>query len=200
MTTPDRPAESGFTLLELLVVTVVFGLLTTALWEGLSIGTRGWSQGQRLYDSTAELQGMEDALRRVIARAEPSDSGLPPSFGGLPDRLRLIAWLPQDGGWHRDIEAGLGLNARHELVLRWRPFRRAACVGDDVSFREEVLAGNVRSVTFSYYGRKGDVHVWQDGWTAAALPLLVRVRIDFIDGARTWPTILVRPLLAGNDS
>ncbi|NHN87704.1 prepilin-type N-terminal cleavage/methylation domain-containing protein [Acetobacter conturbans] len=194
------PAESGFTLLEILVVTLVFGLLATALWEGISVGTHGWASQQKFYESSTELVDMETALRRVIARAEPTDNDLPPAFGGLTDRLRLISWLPENGGYKHDIEAGLGLNAQHQLILRWRPFRRARCATDDPAFHEEILARNVRAITFSYYGRKEEIHGWQESWNQPGLPFLVKLHVDFMRTDLNWPDIYIRPLMAGTES
>lgn len=202
MTRPkhDPESDAGFTLLEMLVVTMVFGLLSVALWEGLSVGTRGWATQQKLYDHSAELEDMENALRRIIARAETSDTGQSPALTGTSDRLRLIFWLPEDGGYHHDIEAGLGLNAQHQLVLRWRAFRRARCPTDDISFHEEILLRNVRAISFQYYGRKGEVHGWQDIWRSPNLPLLVKIHFTFMTPDRVWPDISVRPLLSGGES
>lgn len=192
--------DDGFTLLEMLVVTVVFGLLSVALWEGLSVGTRGWTQERKHHDISVEMADLDSALRRIVARAELSDPDLPPALSGTEDRLRLISWLPENNGFQHDIEAGLGINGDHEFVLRWKGFQRAQCVDANPAFHEEVLARDIRAVSFSYYGRKGDVHGWQNSWTKPDLPLLIKIHIVFLNHNRSWPDIYIRPLLSGMES
>ncbi|NHO32816.1 prepilin-type N-terminal cleavage/methylation domain-containing protein [Acetobacter fallax] len=194
-----RQDDAGFTLLEILVVTIVFGLLSVALWEGVGIGTRGWALEEHRYGRELEFQGLEDSLHRLIERAELSDPGNPGAFSGQADLLRLISWLPEGNGFDHEIEAGLGVSGRHELVLRWRHYRRAKCPGDDASFHEEVLAHGVRAASFSYYGMQNGRHVWQSVWSGQYLPLLVKIKIDFTASRDEWPEMLIRPLRSGAD-
>ncbi len=195
-----RQDDAGFTLLEILIVTMVFGLLSVTLWEGIGVGTRGWSLETRRYGQETELQELEDSLHRLIERAEISDPGNAAAFSGVSDRMRLIAWLPEEGGFSHEIEAGFGINARHDFILRWRPFRRAECPGEEAPFHEEILAHGVRAVSFSYYGMQNGHHLWQSAWTSHALPLLVRISFAFMTPQKDWPDIMIRPLRSGADA
>ncbi|WP_367161088.1 prepilin-type N-terminal cleavage/methylation domain-containing protein (plasmid) [Kozakia baliensis] len=192
--------DSGFTLLEILVVTIVFGLLSMALWEGIGVGTRGWSLEERRYTHEVEFQGLEDSLRRLIERAEIGDPGSEGALLGTTDRLRLVSWLPEHNGYEHEIEAGLGINARKDLVLRWRRYIRAECIGIDESFHEEVLAHHVRAMTFSYYGLQNGHHSWQSVWASPYLPLLIKIKLEFTSAQEEWPEILIRPVLSGAES
>ncbi len=188
--------EDGFTLLEILVVTVVFGLLSVALWQGVGVGTRGWSQAERRYGDEVTFQGAEEALRRLIERAETPDGRGASLFSGDAERLGFVSWLPEQGGYGRQVQVGLGVDAGKRLVLRWRRFRRADCALQPEIPHEETLAHDVGRVEFSYYGVVEGHYVWQKTWESRGLPLLVRIRMERIDGGTLWPAILVRPLLA----
>lgn len=192
--------DAGFTLLEIIVVTLVFALLSTALWQGSATGVRGWALEQKTFENMNELQGMEDTLRRIVSRAELSDPGLPPAFTGANDRLSLISWLPQQNGYADEIEAGVGVDAEHRLVLRWRPYRRARCGTAEQTFHEEILARNIQSITMSYYGRKDTYHGWRSDWSRPDLPLLIRIHIAPMAAGAQWPDILIRPNLATAES
>ncbi|MEJ5142364.1 prepilin-type N-terminal cleavage/methylation domain-containing protein [Gluconobacter albidus] len=188
--------EDGFTLLEILVVTVVFGLLSVALWQGVGVGTRGWSQAERRYGDEATFQGAEEALRRLIERAETPDGRGASLFSGDAERLGFVSWLPEQGGYGKQMQVAFGVDAGKRLVLRWRRFRRADCTLQPEIPHEETLARDVGRVEFSYYGVVEGHYVWQKTWESRGLPLLVRIRMERIDGGALWPAILVRPLLA----
>lgn len=192
----EGSGEDGFTLLEILVVTVVFGLLSVALWQGVGVGTRGWSQAERRYGDEATFQGTEESLRRLIERAEPPDARGASVFSGDAERLGFVSWLPEQGGYRKQVQVAFGVDADKRLVLRWRRFRRADCALQPEIPHEETLAHNVGRVEFSYYGVVEGHYVWQKTWESRALPLLVRIRLERVGGGDLWPAILVRPLLA----
>ncbi len=192
--------DDGFTLLEILVVTVVFGLLSVALWEGIGVGTHGWSMAEHRHDDEMAGQGIEDALRRLIERADIPDNGGAGRFSGQADRLRVIAWLPEKNGYEKEVEAAFGVDAHHELVVRWQPYRRANCPEQPEALHEEILARGISAIDFSYYGLQGGRHVWQSTWNSPYLPLLVRVQVHFLTAGRSWPTMMIRPLLSGAEA
>lgn len=192
--------DTGFTLLEILIVTLIAGLLTLTLRSGLSTVSQGWINQKKITSATEEMQSMETALRGLIARAETSDTDQPPSLSGKADRLRLITWLPAAQGYQHDIEAGLGVNASHQLVMRWRPFYRGTCRGDHMILHEEILAHDIRAVTFSYYGRDEEGEGWQSTWEKTTLPLLIRIHSVPDNAEHSWPDIDIHPLLSGSDT
>lgn len=192
--------DDGFTLLEILVVTVVFGLLSVALWEGIGVGTHGWSMAEHRHDDEISGQGIEDALRRLIERADVPDNGGAGKFSGQEDRLRVISWLPEKNGYEKEVEAAFGVGAHHELAVRWQPYRRAICAEQPDALHEEILARGVSSIEFSYYGLQGGRHVWQSVWNSPNLPLLVRVQVHFLAPGKSWPTMMIRPLLSGAET
>ncbi|QDH25322.1 prepilin-type N-terminal cleavage/methylation domain-containing protein [Neokomagataea tanensis] len=197
MTEPAHP-DSGFTLLEIMVVLVVFGLLSLALWTGIGVGTRGWRSGEQLSVSVQQAQDTEDVLRRVLTRADISDEGGAPSLTGEGDRLRAVSWLAQGGGYAHEAEIGLGVNAKKQLVLRWRTYVRTRCPRPDEAYQEEILISGLQGVDFSYFGMADGSMGWHKSWSSTSLPQLVRVHFHFIKAGQRWPDILIHPLLSGN--
>lgn len=189
--------DAGFTLLEIMVVLVVFGLLSLALWTGIGVGTRGWRSGEQLSVSVEQAQDTEDALRRMMTRADQGDEGGPAALSGGADRLKLVSWLAKGGGYTSEAEVGLGVNAEHNFVLRWRPYVHTRCLPPDEGYQEEVLMGGVKGVEFSYYGLGDGRPGWHHAWNTPRLPQLVRVHFAFMKSGQHWPDILIHPLLAG---
>ena len=93
----------------------------------------------------------------------------------------------------RHAEIGLGVDARHRLVLRLSPnprVRRAGAI-------EEVLLSGVEGIALAYWrpARRVAAGGWVSVWNEAGLPSLVRLRIVFPAGdGRHWPDIVAAPL------
>jgi prepilin-type N-terminal cleavage/methylation domain-containing protein len=68
-----RARDAGFTLLEVLVTLVVFGILLEVLAQGLHVGLRGWTVAQEIGAGTATLETTDLALRELLERASPAD-------------------------------------------------------------------------------------------------------------------------------
>jgi len=192
---PHR-GEAGFTLIEILVVLAVFGMLSLVLWSGLGAGVQGWSTGERLAADTREMRGMETILRAEIERAEKAGRG-EGVFQGRPDVVAFVAWMPEAAGYHSAVRVGIGVDKRGVLVVRWVPTVRTGCQPEAGPPRQEDLARGVQRIRFSYYGTTGGTSEWVERWDRRELPLLVRVQIVFADTRRSWPDIVIRPILAG---
>ncbi len=81
-----KTRQSGFTLLEVLVVLLVLGLLILGINQGTRFGLQAWEIETRLVDDDADMDGVERVLRNIISEADPGDptgevaSGLIPAF------------------------------------------------------------------------------------------------------------------------
>ena len=67
--------QSGFTLLEMLVVVIVLGLLMVGLTQGVRAGMALWGAQQRRVGETAELDASARVLRILLTgiAAAPAD-------------------------------------------------------------------------------------------------------------------------------
>ena len=84
---------AGFTLLELLVAMTVLGVLTALLATGLSFGTRIWEREQNQLERWAELQMVQDLVRRTLGDAWPLKS---PTSAGTEAGSESIAFVGTD--------------------------------------------------------------------------------------------------------
>lgn len=82
--TEGTRADSGFTLLELIVALTLVALMAVALWAVFSIGLRSWSTGTARIEAAGRHRYVMDTTRKQIASAYPvpatattADSGQP---------------------------------------------------------------------------------------------------------------------------
>lgn len=208
--------SAGFTLFELLVALSLLALLTVALSGQIRFGLRAWETGAAVADDLAELQTVQNFLRRQLTlaqalrekadREEDDDSRRnQPIFAGEPRQLRLaVAGVPRLGpapynlielSWRQRSGEGL-------LHADWRPHFPISRNSPAAEGRQRVLLTGVANVRFSYFGildrRDRDAEArWHDQWTAQAhLPRLIRIELEFNDPARYWPELTVALPLA----
>jgi general secretion pathway protein J len=195
-----RAGAAGFTLLEILVALVVLGFLLLGLSEGTRFGLHAWDSETKLVNRSADMDGMDRVLRSLITQADPGDFDDQPPFHGTAHTLAFISRLPMSSGAvSREADIGLGVDAKHRLVLRWSPHPHAERLTRPVPPPQEtVLLEGVDQVAFSFL-RPADQNGggWTDKWELTMLPLLVRITVSFPkDDRRHWPTIEAAPMLA----
>jgi len=197
--TRRRAAESGFTLLEILVALVVLGFLMVGLSQGVRFGLRAWDTETRLVDERADMDGVERVLRQLVQQADPGEFSDPAEFHGeertmtFPTRLPLAAaGLPT-----RDVDVGLGVDARRRLVLRFTPHPHAERLVPAAVPAEAVLLEGVDHIELSYLRWPDQGGGWVSNWSAPTLPVMLRIKLVFPEGdPRHWPEIVAAPMRA----
>jgi general secretion pathway protein J len=184
--------DRGFTLLELLIALVVFGLLLIVLANGtrFALAARGL-QAQRIATDEG-LDAVDRTLRRLIGTMDPgvSSDGRPHFVAnahsmGFTGDLPIGAWFPT-----RQADVVISVDAAHRLVLRWAP-HYPALLGPPPLPQVTPLLDGVNELDLSYWAGAPGHGAWVDRWDSAALPALVRLRIVFIrDSQRHWPDIV----------
>lgn len=200
---------AGFTLIEVLLATVLLAAGLALAFATLAAATRTASRGEAMAEHSERLRTVEGFLRQRIAAArsapfavDPATS-LPQRFIGEPGRMRFVADLPNHlgrGGPYlhdfaiqgRDGDVGITLTLTQVLA------------GEQVVEREprppEMLVDGLKSARFRYRALAPDntLGAWSDRWEPAEqLPLLVEVTLTDADG-NPWPPLVVALRLAGS--
>jgi prepilin-type N-terminal cleavage/methylation domain-containing protein len=64
-------AESGFTLMEMLIAVTLVAMIAVGLWSVLGISVRSWSRGTEFIDKNQRHRSILDKVRKQIASAYP---------------------------------------------------------------------------------------------------------------------------------
>ena len=201
MATPGAKArQTGFTLLEVLVVLVVLGLLVVGLTQGVRAGLTMWDAQTRRVGETSELDAAARILRILLTGIaanpsggiSPGGAGTTAEFEGRPDSLAFVGDLPTGIGSTRRAQIKIELR-RERLVLSWTPRRHELSSAPPPKPVETELMGRVERLDIAYWGSPapGQPPGWQTQWDGPGLPDLVRVRLGFAKGdRRRWPDLI----------
>jgi general secretion pathway protein J len=198
----------GFTLVEVLIATVLLALGLTLAFATITGATQAARRGEELAAWNEHVRAVEGFLRRRLAgaRAVPFEiepaSGLPTRFSGDAERMRFVSDLPgyigRGGPSLHELRVGRGPSGDGLQLTLGLTVVEPGGQPAESDPRPEVLADDVRSVRFRYrgLGEDGAPGEWLDRWTAVEqLPLLVEIQVVGADG-RAWPTLTVAPHLA----
>lgn len=194
-----RAGNSGFTLLEVLVALVVFGMLLAMLAQGLQVGLRGWAVAQGIGAGTPTLESVDLALRGLLGRALPADPlTYDRAFIGTPTAMAFTTTMPEQSGASVPLEADVTLRVEGpRLVLRWRP-HHARWIAIPPPPATELLVDGVIGLQVAYFQptRDGRGGRWLTSWSSNPdPPRLVRIRLVFApNDRRHWPDIVAATL------
>lgn len=185
--------DAGFTLLEMLVALVVFGLLMAGVAQAMRYGMTAWSAETRQAAAPETMSAVDGALRRLIEQASPD------TFTGTPDGLSFTAPLPAGSGLADPLaDLAILVTPDHRLALRYTPHPAGILLGSPPAPRTEFLLDGVTGIRAEFLASQPDGSVaWSGHWSGTGLPLLVRIDFSF-SGATTWPALVAAPADTGN--
>ena len=204
-----RSPQRGFTLIEVLLATVLLAAGLALAFATLRAATASAQRGEEIARHSERVRAVELFLRRRIggtrplAFAQDEATGTPIRFIGGEERIRFVADLPdylgRGGPYLHDLQLvdgadGPELRVGFALVMAGETFE------DDPPREPELLAGELASARFRYrtLGDDGRLGEWQERWeTADRLPLQVEVVLEDRAG-RPWPPLVVALPLAGS--
>ncbi len=184
--------QSGFTLLEVLISLMIFGILMTGLVQGTQFGLRAWSAQTRAVETHQDLDLVDRTMRRLISTMDPDSRFGVETFTGNQHSMGFTAAMPEalSGFGTREADIVVSVSPAHVLTLRWAPHYRdphraaAGTACDGAANRRRSYRAGLR-----HGGRiAGSVG---DDWQAQGLPGLIRMRVVFPHGdPRVWPPIV----------
>jgi general secretion pathway protein J len=205
MTRVAKAQQTGFTLLEVLVVLVVLGLLVVGLTQGVRAGLTLWDAQTRRVGETSELDAAARILRILLTGipanpsggVNPGAAGTTTEFEGRPDSLAFVGDLPNGLGSTRRAEIKIELLGER-LVLSWTPHRHELSSAPAPKPVETELMRGVERLDLAYWGSPAPDQPagWQAQWDGPRLPELIRLRLGFAKGdRRRWPDLIAAPQL-----
>jgi general secretion pathway protein J len=177
------PARNGFTLIEMLIALIIFGMITAAGVTLLTLTVRTQETSERLLDTVSALRRTGALLNADLALAAPrvhrNGDGQPVAAftGGNGGEALLMAFVRR--GWEdenafRSSLQRVEYRLREGRLERWR---YDAVDGAGHAVAMPLLEG-VRRVQLRYRDRDGS---WRDRWDptdAARLPTAVEMVSD----------------------
>jgi general secretion pathway protein J len=195
-------AQSGYTLLELLVAITLFGLVVAMVASGVRLGTRVWERERPSAGRTGDTQVVREFLRRALEQMVPEPVDLRDAragimAGGDSQRLWFISTRPAasaaGGRYLIKIEETTDVDGR-QLVLTWE---RLAPGESRTEFSQaaerRALLDGIANLDIAY----GAAGATADGWSAVwqgepTLPPLIRLRVGFPEtDRRSWTDLVV---------
>ena len=183
--------DAGFTLLEMLVALVVFGLLMAGLTQTTRYGLTAWSKERYSAAQPEALATADGALRRLLEQASPT------GFTGSPDKLAFTTILPAGARVPGGLADVVLLAATNGLILRWAPHPPGVPLSPPPPPQTEPVLPGVTAIRVSYLTPQPNASpVWADHWNRKSAPLLVRIGFAFA-GAESWPDLVAAPAAGG---
>lgn len=205
---PSRPrsrsASSGFTLLEMVLALVIFGMIAAIVYSAFYFGHRAVVSGERAADENQRMRLAEEMMGRqlrsaVYYHAKHDDEDVP-FFLGFSDGLSFVTSAPQSHG-------GTGLAVvtyrlvEGQLVIEERTTFAPDDLYDppnDAHVERAVLLAGFTALRMEYLPREEVDLGWTDKWDARdedSLPAAVRVSIDGLPFFTGQPWVREIPLL-----
>ena len=218
MNTVNRPAQRGFTLLELLVVMTLLSVIMVGLVSALRTMAQTESKIDARLAHLDEIRVARSFLQQTLGRVSAMTVDAPGAtgkkvtlFSATPDSLTWVGIMPARpdvGGRHYFRLALEDHSAGRELVLRFAPWNPdLAPDWPKADFR--VLIAGVQQIRVQAQGLPPQSRSpaepwpkdWQNGWPIADV-LPEQVRFSVSDASGDWPdwTIALHALPQGDGS
>lgn len=197
----------GFTLVEVLIATVLLAAGLTLAFATLGGASKAAQRGEAIASHSERIRAVENFLRRRLEAVRPvpfnfdQTQGTAQRFLGERDRIRFVADLPdylgRGGPYLHDFTIeGDGDEAR--ILLDLRMVLGGQAIEENPPRAPEVLVEGLRSARFRYrtFDAEGRLGEWQERWeNGEQLPLMVEVTLVDASGYE-WPPLVVSPPLA----
>lgn len=197
----------GFTLIEVLLATVLLVAGLALAFSTLGAATRTATRGEAMAAGSERMRAVEGFLRARLTATRPvgfqfdQERAQAIRFIGGPERMRFVADLPdylgRGGPYLHDFaieNAGDGVRVTLALSM----VQSGEVIEERDARPPEVLVDGLREARFRYrtLDQNGRLGEWSERWEAQEqLPLLIEVTLVDRNGA-AWPPLVVSLPLA----
>ncbi len=198
----SRQRAAGFTLIEIILATVLLALGLTIAFASLHSANASVQRAEAAEARNEHLRAVQGFLYRMLQVAQPlvlardEVTQQITFFEGAQDKLRFVAPMPgylSRGGPYvltlRLAPSNAG-DGRLRLLFSYAMLVEEKELEDDNKLPQEELLDGITEAHFEYRGLGQDAKIgpWQNSWDRPAeLPLQVRLQLRFADPARSWP-------------
>ena len=191
-----RNHKQGFTLMEMLIVTVLAAVVSLAIYSTLSQGIKIWQRLSRSLpdeDTGIFSERFVRDLNNTINFSQIKFTGNKTefSFAGLVTGQSLQPGLKRNVG-----EVKYSFDKDKGAVMRVQ--RDYSQVYTDKQVPQQVVLGGVKSLNFQYYfyDKLEEAYVWQPDWVEEGLPKAVKVelQLDYGDQIRQFERTVSVPV------
>ncbi len=195
-------AAAGFTLIEVLLATVLLASGLALAFATLRASTATVERGETLAARSERMRAVEGFLRRRLASAVPMGFATDPQTGdvlrfiGEPDRMQFVADLPNylgQGGPHLHDLMVLDDGGQASLAVAFSIIAAGEAVEEASPRPPERLVPDLTALRFRYRGidDEGVLGDWAERWEAVdQLPLQVLIALASGSGG-AWPELVV---------
>jgi len=200
-------AYRGFTLVELLVAISILGLLMTAAFGAVRLGSRSLEESVRRADRTEELRSSADFLRRQFAQLVPLSRTegrvREIAFAGTPDSARFVSTAPDGLAGVGLLDLTLRIDDSDESTSIW--LEMSPYIPGDTALpetqpaRRSLLLRDLSDASLHYFGAwsSNEPLAWHDHWPSDAeqFPIALRLSSSAAPGEQELGDLLfpVRP-------
>ena len=197
-----RNRVRGFTLLEVLISIVLFGIVLSLLIGGFRFSTRAWDRSEEYATDTANLQAIHRIFRNTLGRAFPvtvdEDAESLFAFAGNENSVRFAAFLPPypDQAGLYEVQFNITrVQERYQLRMSREAFSPESFPNEETEEAgTTVLLETETPIAFSFFGGPADEQEpdWQSDWDSGnGYPALVRLgSSEEAAGFDGWPEIV----------
>jgi general secretion pathway protein J len=200
--------QSGFTLLEIIVVMTMLSLIMVMIYGGIQSSRKLSEKGLKRINASNEIRVVSELIRRQISRILPmafkENDGEFVIFEGDDNHIMYVSPMPGylgKGGPH--VQLIEIVNAKGGKILQFSHWLLNDSLEED-SFEDSdqepvVLLENIRGAEFSFIklNEEGEPGEWESQWEESEnTPLMVQLEVDMGENAlMQWPIMQVALML-----
>ena len=197
---------SGFTLLEMLIVT---GLLALLVMLGLSLmrtTASASTKSEAVAQHNEQLRSVQAFIRRQITGALPiayefdASNGEATFFSGDRNKLQFVANMPgylsYGGAYLQTFELKRG-GENYQLEFQFQQITTEGLL--KAERKPEILLDGIKTGEFSFRAldEQSKPGSWKNSWNIATqIPLQTRLKIEFADKKMHWPLLVASSKLS----